>query len=657
MNNEEKKYIKLTPFKMQVLQSFPYIDADFDALTNYELLCKVVDYLNQTIDNVDVLNDEIEEYINKFNELKAYVDNYFNNLDVQEEINNKLDEMATDGSLTNLIKNYIDPIYQAYKEEINEIVDNQNDTISIINNKVNSATSGSPLVASDISEMTDTTKIYVNTTNGHWYWYDGTAWQDGGVYQATGISDESIYPKKIIKNKVTDFVVGNYTSSGTINTTNTNWRSSPLIEVSAGDLIQITQAFYTWLIIFDSSMNVLGTKYKDSPAGYQAYKLPENSAYIGFSIFINNIDTCKIYINDNEYPIYKKYEFDWLDYNDNSILPEKLMQNKITDFKMGNYDQYGSIVGGENWRHSPIIEVEAGDVIAITEAYQLYLIIFDSSMSVLETKTSDSAQEQTYTLPENSAYIGFNVYKDYLDTCKIYINDNEYPIYKIYDFPWLKKPTTDNSFWKDKTGAMFGDSIVQAYYDTPKYRGYPYRLKKGLGFEEFKNYGESGKPIANGTSHGTGTNTKIKNTTITDFDLIVIAGGTNDFKLNVPLGTLGIIGDTNFDTNTFYGALRDSIEHIFSQNIGVRLCLWTPLQRDDDGYNVNTINTAGHKLIDYVNAIKNVGEMYSIPVCDMYSNSGITKLTLSKYTVDGLHPNKDGYDFTSNYYINFVKNI
>ena len=87
--NNEKKFIKLTPFKMQVLETFPFIDEDFDAITNYELLCKVVDYLNKTIDNVDVLHDEVEEYINKFNELKAYVDNYFDNLDVQEEINNR----------------------------------------------------------------------------------------------------------------------------------------------------------------------------------------------------------------------------------------------------------------------------------------------------------------------------------------------------------------------------------------------------------------------------------------------------------------------------------------------------------------------------------------------------------------------------------------
>ena len=100
MNNEEKNFIRLTPFKLQVIQSFPFIDADFDALTNYEVLCKVVDYLNKTVDNVNLLNDN-------FNTLYNYVHDYFDNLDVQEEINNKLDEMAESGELTDIIAQYL----------------------------------------------------------------------------------------------------------------------------------------------------------------------------------------------------------------------------------------------------------------------------------------------------------------------------------------------------------------------------------------------------------------------------------------------------------------------------------------------------------------------------------------------------------------------
>ena len=39
-----------------------------------------------------------------FNDLKSYVQNYFKNLNVQEEINNKLDSMIADGTLLNIIK-------------------------------------------------------------------------------------------------------------------------------------------------------------------------------------------------------------------------------------------------------------------------------------------------------------------------------------------------------------------------------------------------------------------------------------------------------------------------------------------------------------------------------------------------------------------------
>lgn len=98
--NNEKKFIKLTPFKMQVLQTFPFIDADFDAITNYELLCKVVEYLNTTVNNVNLLESD-------FKVLYDYVHDYFDNLDVQEEINNKLDQMVTDGTLPEIIGSYL----------------------------------------------------------------------------------------------------------------------------------------------------------------------------------------------------------------------------------------------------------------------------------------------------------------------------------------------------------------------------------------------------------------------------------------------------------------------------------------------------------------------------------------------------------------------
>lgn len=51
--------------------------------------------------------ETVNDYIARFVALKDYVDDYFDNLDVQEEINNKLDDMTEDGTLQEIIANYL----------------------------------------------------------------------------------------------------------------------------------------------------------------------------------------------------------------------------------------------------------------------------------------------------------------------------------------------------------------------------------------------------------------------------------------------------------------------------------------------------------------------------------------------------------------------
>ena len=98
---------KLPPFKWFVLQNFPFIEADFDAITYYQLLCKIVEYLNKVIDENNLIGEQTENLTEAFNELQDYVNHYFDNLDIQEEINNKLDEMAESGQLTDIIAQYL----------------------------------------------------------------------------------------------------------------------------------------------------------------------------------------------------------------------------------------------------------------------------------------------------------------------------------------------------------------------------------------------------------------------------------------------------------------------------------------------------------------------------------------------------------------------
>lgn len=106
MSNLDIKFQRLTPFKRCVIQNFPFIEADFDALTNYGLLCKIVEYLNQVIASQNEVQGVTENLVTSFNSLYDYVHDFFDNLDVQEEINNKLDEMVEDGTIQSMFEMY-----------------------------------------------------------------------------------------------------------------------------------------------------------------------------------------------------------------------------------------------------------------------------------------------------------------------------------------------------------------------------------------------------------------------------------------------------------------------------------------------------------------------------------------------------------------------
>lgn len=102
-----KPYKPLSPFKLFVKSNFPFIEATFEALDNYGLYCKIVEYLNTVISNENEVEENVSSLYNAFVELNTYVSNYFDNLDVQEEINNKLDEMTLDGTLQEIISSYL----------------------------------------------------------------------------------------------------------------------------------------------------------------------------------------------------------------------------------------------------------------------------------------------------------------------------------------------------------------------------------------------------------------------------------------------------------------------------------------------------------------------------------------------------------------------
>ena len=141
---------------------------------------------------------------------------------------------------------------------------------------------------------------------------------------------------------------------------------------------------------------------------------------------------------------------------------------------------------------------------------------------------------------------------------------------------------------------------------------------------------------------------------ITNQDLVIVEFGVNDFHYGRPLGQFG---DT--DTSKFYGALDFVYNKLITNNPTAKFVIMTPMKNHGYGTSPDsfTKNSDGHYQIDYVNAIKQVADKYSLPVLDMYANSGISAMNEThnqKYLFDGLHPNQEGSYIVASKVVGFI---
>lgn len=123
-----------------------------------------------------------------------------------------------------------------------------------------------------------------------------------------------------------------------------------------------------------------------------------------------------------------------------------------------------------------------------------------------------------------------------------------------------------------------------------------------------------------------------------DGDLLVVFGGTNDYGHgNAPLGALGDTGE-----ETFYGATHLLFTRLISRYPEAQFLVLTPLHRTGDC----NPNPQGAALPDYVQAIRETAEVFSLPVLDLFSCAGINPNMgdmQAVYMPDGLHPNDAGH--------------
>lgn len=121
-----------SPFYTFAIQNFPFIEKDFDALTDYQLMCKIFKYLDDEIKKVDnkysgvyAIVEKIEsDFIEFKNDVNTTIENYKNEIlssvDIRLDDNyNRVVELLSQYQI--VYKAYVDSQITTVNQRIDEI--------------------------------------------------------------------------------------------------------------------------------------------------------------------------------------------------------------------------------------------------------------------------------------------------------------------------------------------------------------------------------------------------------------------------------------------------------------------------------------------------------------------------------------------------------
>jgi len=225
--------------------------------------------------------------------------------------------------------------------------------------------------------------------------------------------------------------------------------------------------------------------------------------------------------------------------------------------------------------------------------------------------------------------------------------------------------------WQGKRVAYLGDSITDPNIKASKVKYWGF-LEQWLQITPYV-YGVSGRQW-NDIPRQTD---KLKQEHGQDVDAIMIFMGTNDYNNGVPLGvwwdervtqveyghgqTKSMVTRRqripSMDPTTFRGRINiamDSLKRTFPTK---QIVLLTPIHRSDFHANEKNwqcdesyTNQCGEYLDAYINAVKEAGDVWAVPVIDWAASSGLFPLMdeyaqyFNKADTDRLHPNDKGHE-------------
>lgn len=212
-------------------------------------------------------------------------------------------------------------IYKSNAKQVPGIKEEVSNLSSQLVTKANKNEVGTPLIANDISEMIDTSKVYVNTTDGNWYSYNGNEWVIGGVYNSQGIGYKSIDSNKTTflscvtnlfnKETITDGYVYNWQANNILNKiAQSNCYIAEKIKLYKNSKYYIhgARGYFSYLISLDETRKIKSLS--DTDSSYEGIIEPPEDCFLYVS-FYSLISAEKQYITNTD------YKTDYIAYGEN----------------------------------------------------------------------------------------------------------------------------------------------------------------------------------------------------------------------------------------------------------------------------------------------------------------------------------------------------
>jgi hypothetical protein len=317
-----------------------------------------------------------------------------------------------------------------------------------------------------------------------------------------------------------------------------------------------------------------------------------------------------------------------------------------TVFSNGYLENNGNFTASNNWRTTQFISVNLGENLqykgSVTVGSAIAIAGYDENEVFVSIILGNVNFNDSFTILTIPAGV------EKIRACGFYLS----PPFLLYGNESFDTAITKKNIYKSWNAV--GNSIIaqdgMVYPNTNNIaKGMQSFVKNYFKFKSYNNYGYSGNSLTAASVSDTGSIQYFFSTWVAA-DIWTSDFITNDFKKNMPIGTnLDFLNRTG--GLTFYGALRELHEAIFTLSPNYLMITSNALKRDNQGYSSFFTNTAGHTLSDYSDALKWVANRLSWIFIDQFKDSGINDFNLGIFTIDGLHPNDLGYERYSGLWI------